>query len=99
MTQSNVQHTLSAIEAFAASISSFAEATNRTWPFVTIDDFSPRAQRVARLSKANWVFYMPLVHEPAREDWNQYVQRERGAIYQQAIRTEQLEDGGVALTP
>ena len=82
VSRSNVQNTLNAIEAFGASISSYAASTNSSWPYVTVEDFSARAQRVARLSQANWVIFLPEVEEEERDQWNAYVEQERIGIYE-----------------
>ena len=89
--QENAQNTINAVEAFGATITSYAAATNSTWPFVTIDDYPSRASRVAKLAGANSVVFLPLVQEEDRDEWVEYCQKEKPRFFKQAIDYEELD--------
>jgi hypothetical protein len=43
------------------------------WPFVTLDDFPPKARNALQLSGALTVSMSPIVREPLFNEWNEYV--------------------------
>jgi hypothetical protein len=67
-----LDQTLGSIDAFAHSMVSLAKATNQTWPFVTIPDFSVRAAKILGLSKGVYVTNSIYVSNEDREQWLNY---------------------------
>ena len=67
MAQENTNNMVDAMESFSTTVTSYAEATNSTWPFVTIPNYPSRAERLRKLAKANTVAFLPLVDEMDRD--------------------------------
>lgn len=56
----------------SSTITSYAMATNASWPFVTIPHFEMRGSLINDLSNAKHVTLAPLVHEDLRVKWEAY---------------------------
>jgi class 3 adenylate cyclase len=61
-----------------------SEATNSSWPFVTMNHFQERALVVKKLSGAMFVQLVTIVQEEDREEWENYVAQEQGWITEAA---------------
>ena len=69
---SSVYTTLSAADAFLATVVSFAKYTNSSWPLVTVPDYAVRASKTAILSKAVVASQYLFVTASGRREWEQY---------------------------
>jgi hypothetical protein len=89
--QQNARNTISTVEAFSATLSSYALDTQSTWPFVTVRDFPARADRLADLINATAVTYAPIVTAEQRmPQWFDYSAQQRPIIVQEGIEYEDL---------
>ena len=68
---SNLDLSLSAVDAFAAGLVSYVKATNQTFPFITYPDFGVRAAKLRQISKAMEVGIFPLITDETRPKWEQ----------------------------
>eukprot|EP00934_Nitzschia_sp_Nitz4_P006771 Nitzschia sp. Nitz4//scaffold112_size70979//18031//21628//NITZ4_005896-RA/size70979-processed-gene-0.34-mRNA-1//1//CDS//3329533247//6761//frame0 len=64
--------TMAATDAFAVSCVSLAEATNMTWPFVTIPNSAVRLAKVLSVARSTFIAVAPLVKNEHREAWDEY---------------------------
>jgi len=71
----SMEESLGGIDLLAHDITSFAEASNKTWPFVTVPDFAERAAQLMTLSHALHVSLAPLVTEDSRQAWEDYASK------------------------
>ena len=72
--QVTAERRLTAVASFGTTVTSYALATNATWPFVTIPQMEARASHVLGLADAVAIAFGPLVHQKDREVWeNDYV--------------------------
>ena len=84
--QENAQNTLDALESFSSTVTSFAAATNSTWPFVTIPDFPSRAHRLTKLAKAKSVVFAPMVNNlEERTKWRNFTSKTFPKIFQEGL--------------
>jgi hypothetical protein len=88
--QDNARHTLETVEAFSVTLTSYAQATNSPWPFVTLRDFPARALHLADLAHAKGIAIAPIVMANQTDQWMQYSQQQLPTIYNEAIRQENL---------
>jgi hypothetical protein len=72
------------------SITSFALATNATWPFVTFDDFEARVDNLRKVLKTDLIGLSPLVKRSDRVDWEKYSIAQQGWIDQAWAQNEYL---------
>ncbi|CAB9514902.1 Receptor-type guanylate cyclase gcy [Seminavis robusta] len=70
--QINIQTQLATLETFAITLTSFAEATNATWPFVTLPDYERRTHSILGQAKSLSLIVLPLVTNTTRQTWEQY---------------------------
>lgn len=71
----NLVRTLQGADEFAASLTSIANATNQTWPFVVIPDFAVRAEKIRSMSQAVVVYTYHFVKPHQREEWQNFTAR------------------------
>jgi hypothetical protein len=88
--QENTRHTLETVEAFSVTLTSYAQATNSPWPYVTLCDFPARALQLADLAHAKGIAIAPIVMANQTEQWVDYSQQQLPLIYSEAIRQENL---------
>ena len=88
--ESNAKNAMETVEAFSATITSFASATDSEWPFVTVQDFPSRAARVANIVNAKSISYSPIVYEDDRDGWFGYNIANQPAIYDESIKYENI---------
>lgn len=69
---STLDKTLASYDGLAMTLISHAEATNQSWPFVTLPDFAARLSKVLPLSDAVNINVVPLVTQQQRTKWEQY---------------------------
>ncbi|KAL3912158.1 MAG: hypothetical protein SGARI_001299 [Bacillariaceae sp.] len=67
-----LDRTLLASDAFVVSATSYAAHTNQTWPFVTIPEFSVRAEKIRSLCGAVYVNTYHVVEHEQRGEWERY---------------------------
>ena len=87
---SSLDRTLEAIDSFVVATASYAEATNSTWPFVTMPNFAVRIAKIRSLSKATYIGQYQYVTEEQRRLWQNYSIEHAGWV-EQSI-TIQKED-------
>eukprot|EP00529_Nitzschia_sp_RCC80_P007795 CAMPEP_0113497756 /NCGR_PEP_ID=MMETSP0014_2-20120614/30795_1 /TAXON_ID=2857 /ORGANISM="Nitzschia sp." /LENGTH=1255 /DNA_ID=CAMNT_0000391707 /DNA_START=97 /DNA_END=3864 /DNA_ORIENTATION=+ /assembly_acc=CAM_ASM_000159 len=68
----NTENIFSTIQNMALTVTSHAEATNQTFPFVTVKHYEARAQQVLRLSGARYLSMTVRVDPLERADWESY---------------------------
>jgi hypothetical protein len=93
----HASNTLEVVEAFSATVSSYAEATNSIWPNVLVPDFPGRARRLVKLSKAGSMFIAPIVNKNDRDSWFTFSNSRMPEMYQEAIEFEHLNTTAAAL--
>ena len=76
---------LQATRGLAESITTYAEANNETFPFVTVDIFETLARHSREQSGIESLVYSPIVRDRDRAAWEQYSVDKQGWI-QQSIR-------------
>jgi hypothetical protein len=76
----NVARKLGAIDSLGISFTSYAVETNSTPPNVTMPDFDLRAANTLALADTFSVFFVPLVEEDTRQEWEQYSDENQGWI-------------------
>lgn len=69
MVQDNCKSTIDSAEAFSTAITSYAIATKSSWPYVTIEDFTSKAKRLASLSGAYQIGFAPIVYPEQLSGW------------------------------
>jgi hypothetical protein len=69
---SNIDTTLSALDSIAVTLVSHAQATNQTWPFVTLPNFAVRMAKVLPQSHAVILNVIPVVTPEQRDEWEKY---------------------------
>lgn len=73
-----VEHKLGALNNFANTFTSYALATNSSFPFVTLPNYAVRGQDMRIASESYIVHWLPLVTNETREDWEKYSYENRG---------------------
>ena len=64
--------TLEAVDSFVVATASYAEATNSSWPFVTLPNFAVRVAKIRSLTKAVCIGMYQYVTEAQRREWQNY---------------------------
>jgi hypothetical protein len=64
--------TLGSVDEFLVSLVTFANATNSSWPYVTLPDYAVRVAKLRSLSKAVLVTQYQYVTGPQRAEWEAY---------------------------
>jgi hypothetical protein len=90
LVEQHAKNTLKVVEAFSATVSSYAEATNSAWPNVFVHDFPGHARRLAELTNANSISISPIVHKEDRGGWFNFTMSRFPQLYQDAIDFEHL---------
>ena len=67
--QSIADRRLGAIAAFSTTITTFAIATNSTWPFVTVPNFEAQARHIGKLANVENIGFAPIVSTEERQEW------------------------------
>lgn len=110
--QANAKLRFDALELLSAQITSYAMASNSTFPRVTLPDFEQRAQYTRQISQMIAIYTFMVVSDEERPAWEQYAGEEalnwlsnslyyqaRGDPKKVAIVDEQIANGTVALFP
>jgi hypothetical protein len=71
----NVERKLGAIDALSVAVTSLAVDSGKTFPFFTVPDFEFRAANTKELADATGLYYVPLVTETDRADWEDFVSK------------------------
>ena len=90
MVQQHAKNTIQVVEAFCATVSVYAEATNSIWPNVLVHDFPGQARRLAELTKAEGIFLNPIVRQEDRASWFNFTMSRVPDMYQEAMDFEHL---------
>eukprot|EP00980_Cylindrotheca_fusiformis_P020946 scaffold7970_cov118-Cylindrotheca_fusiformis.AAC.2 len=85
-----IDQVFSAMDAFSAFVSSEAEDSNASWPFVTVRHFSVKAEKVKKIvDLENPIFVLcPIVNEEDREGWGSFVSQSAPVWYQESLDNE-----------
>jgi class 3 adenylate cyclase len=83
--QVNANHIFETYKGWSLQISTTALASGSTWPYVTVPQFEAQAQHVIRQSGATTVGFAPLVTTTERQEWESYVQQNRGEWIQEGF--------------
>eukprot|EP00934_Nitzschia_sp_Nitz4_P002708 Nitzschia sp. Nitz4//scaffold42_size132992//119267//129070//NITZ4_003422-RA/size132992-processed-gene-0.49-mRNA-1//-1//CDS//3329551787//2698//frame0 len=71
---------LSAVESFATQISSYAQATNASWPNVALPDFERQGHYINDLADMLALVLIPIVTKENRESYEQFAVENQGWI-------------------
>ena len=82
--QDIVLQKLGALAALGSSVTAYARGNNRTFPFVTLNDFQERAATTRMLSSTLTIEISPVVVESHREQWEKY-STENAAWFQEGF--------------
>lgn len=74
----DIMNRMGSVAGLGVSYTSFGEHNldsngKSPWPFVTLDDFPPKARNALQLSGALMVSMSPIVQGPLFHEWNEYV--------------------------
>ena len=83
--------TLGGIDLLVVNLVSFAVHTNQHWPYVTVPDFTVRAEKTRALSKAVYVSVYPFVPKGQRYIWQNYSSIYGPQWVQQALAMQKKE--------
>eukprot|EP00934_Nitzschia_sp_Nitz4_P009072 Nitzschia sp. Nitz4//scaffold264_size26629//297//2744//NITZ4_008230-RA/size26629-augustus-gene-0.4-mRNA-1//-1//CDS//3329544785//9062//frame0 len=83
---------LTAIESFAAQISSYARATNSSWPNVALPDYELRGRYIMGLSDMIGLALFPVVTKETRESYERFTVENQGWIREGLQLQDILED-------
>jgi hypothetical protein len=87
---SNLKRTLQASDAFVTSMTSAAEDTNQTWPYVVIPNFAVQAEKIRTLANAVCIYTYNLVPPGQRGRWENFTAHTGKAWMNESIRA--IED-------
>lgn len=76
------------IDALATSITSYAMATNATFPFVTIPDFEMRGANTRVLAGVSHMNWYPVVQEKDRRAFEKYILERKDEVWDKAVVSE-----------
>lgn len=84
------------MDSFSVTISSQAVAGKSTWPFVSVENWSLKAEKLVDLAglEDSFVFLAPIVEADDRANWTNYVAEAAPSWYQNSIDNE-----GLSATP
>jgi len=88
----NMDLTLGATDAFAISMIAEADATNQTYPFVTIRNFAVQAGKLLKNSRAKYVTTYQGVAKDQRREWEDYA-RNHNSWIEQSIEVQSRDPG------
>eukprot|EP00934_Nitzschia_sp_Nitz4_P002991 Nitzschia sp. Nitz4//scaffold42_size132992//130258//132649//NITZ4_003423-RA/size132992-augustus-gene-0.123-mRNA-1//-1//CDS//3329551790//2981//frame0 len=71
---------LAAVDSFATQISSYAQATNASWPNVALPDYERRGRSIMELSDMLALVLIPIVTKENRESYEQFTVENQGWI-------------------
>jgi len=75
-----LEQSLLSLDSFSVTITSLANATNQSFPFVTIPDFEVRGANTRVQSGSQILYYFPLVTDENREAWEDYSMQHRSQV-------------------
>jgi class 3 adenylate cyclase len=91
--QSIADRRLGAIASFSTTITSFALATNSSWPFVTVPNFEAQVRHIGKLANVENIAFAPIVSAEDRQEWeNVYVPQEIFKWRAESLATNMLFD-------
>lgn len=99
--RNTIERSLVALDAQSSAITSFARATNATFPFVTMPDFEIRGTNLRIQSGSHILHWLPLVTDQTRTSWEEYASENRFQIEEAfandfCLRTQQDVKFGLA---
>jgi hypothetical protein len=71
----SIDRTLGALDTFSAVITTMANSTNQTFPFVRVHQFAAHAAKFLPQTGASIIYFIPIVPFESRLEWEQYAAR------------------------
>lgn len=87
----SMERKLEAVDALSVSITAAARATGAKFPFVSVPDFAIRAANTRILAETALISYLPLVQEPERAEWENFVQENFDAYFWPSFEFESYQ--------
>jgi class 3 adenylate cyclase len=72
----NFEHGIGELDNLAVATTAYTNNLGGVWPYVTVPEFGMRATSTRKLADAGLIALVPLVDEPLRQEWEQFVNRE-----------------------
>jgi len=88
----SLAYTLGGADAMVVSMVSYANATNQTWPFVTIPDFGVRAEKIMGLTNAIYMSLLLYVTPEQRDKWQKYSAEHGPQWVEQTLELQKREN-------
>jgi len=88
----SLAYTLGGADAMVVSMVSYANATNQTWPFVTIPDFGVRADKIMGLTNAVYISMLMYVAPGQRYQWQNYSAKHGKQWVEQTLELQKREN-------
>jgi hypothetical protein len=76
----SLERSLGAVDAYTASIVSSAKSSNQTFPFVVLDDFAFRTEKIRQLTDSVTISIQPLVKPEQRSEWERFAATHNGWV-------------------
>ena len=89
--QDAVEKKLNAIDTLATAVTETSKLTNQTFPFVSIPDFETRGSTVRVLSDALLIFWLPLVTDETRQEWEEYAMANRKEVIEGSFLVDEQQ--------
>eukprot|EP00934_Nitzschia_sp_Nitz4_P000129 Nitzschia sp. Nitz4//scaffold16_size188269//96486//104413//NITZ4_001795-RA/size188269-snap-gene-0.143-mRNA-1//-1//CDS//3329538529//129//frame0 len=90
---------LAALDAYAVATASFAQATNATWPFVTVPNSGTRLAKVLSVSRSESISVVHKITNANREAWNEYSLEHAPEWLDENLRVQANFDGYLGELP
>jgi len=97
-----LEQSMLSLDALSVTITSLAQATNQTFPFVTIPDFEVRGANTRIQSGSHILYYFPLVTDENRVAWEDYAMQHRShadVAFSRDTYMRQQQDLSLGITP
>ncbi|CAJ1935113.1 unnamed protein product [Cylindrotheca closterium] len=93
VTRQKTDQLFNALNSFSVSVSSEAKATNQSWPFVTISDYSTKVRLFAELIDVPGatMAFLPVVNGADHVQWATHTMEDARGYFQNAINTEAFD--------
>jgi hypothetical protein len=91
MVQDKCRSAVDSAESFSTMVTSSANEMNSSWPYVTITDFTAKAQRLSTLSGAYQIGFSPILYPQDFSGWTVHSYLNLPKYYEEAIRVNGYE--------
>ena len=88
---SSIDLTLGAVDSFVVSLSNYADASNSTWPFVTLPNHAIQFAKLRSLAKAFYLCLVPLVTLENRPEWEEYTVEHGGPWVEEDLEMQKKD--------